>query len=168
MRLALHKAKMAKEGFSCATIKEIKYLTKKPCGKVREEKKPSIECPGHNKVKAAIQGHLAMLHQNQTSGCLSCHNGTSKNPQTLWRRKETGAPPPVRRRVRTPEPTLPPPSMPSAPTGNSAGAQQSEIINLLAGCTYSHTAIPCAEFFEADEDTAHDTDFHPDMLTDDD
>jgi hypothetical protein len=31
---------------------------------------------------------------------------------------------------------------------------------------YSHTALPSAEFFEDDEDTEHDTDFDPDMLTD--
>jgi hypothetical protein len=32
---------------------------------------------------------------------------------------------------------------------------------------YSHTALPCAEFVADDEDTEHDTDFDPDMLTDD-
>jgi hypothetical protein len=31
----------------------------------------------------------------------------------------------------------------------------------------SHTALPWAEFFEDDENTKLDTDFHPDMLTDD-
>jgi len=30
-----------------------------------------------------------------------------------------------------------------------------------------HTAFPCAEFFEDDEDIEHDTDFDPDVLTDD-
>jgi hypothetical protein len=29
-----------------------------------------------------------------------------------------------------------------------------------------HTALPGAEFFEADENTQHGTDFNPDMLTD--
>jgi hypothetical protein len=38
---------------------------------------------------------------------------------------------------------------------------------LPAGYTSSHTALPWAEFFEADEDSEHDTDFDPDMLTDD-
>jgi hypothetical protein len=57
--------------------------------------------------------------------------------------------------------------MPPAPTGNTSGAQPSEIVNLPAGYTDSHTAHPCAEFFEDDEDTEHDTDFDPDMLTDD-
>jgi hypothetical protein len=33
---------------------------------------------------------------------------------------------------------------------------------------YSHTALPGAEFFQDDEDTEHDTDFDPDMMTDDD
>ena len=30
---------------------------------------------------------------------------------------------------------------------------------------YSHIALPCAEFFN-DEETKHDTDFDPDLLTD--
>jgi hypothetical protein len=118
-------------------------------------------------VKAAIQRHPAMLRHNQMSGCLPCQNGTAKNPQTRWRPKGTGAPPPARRSVQTPEPTPPQPGTPPAPTGNTSGAQPSEIINLPAGYTYSHTALPCAEFFEDDEPTEHDTDFDPDMLNDD-
>jgi len=69
--------------------------------------------------------------------------------------------------VWTPEPTAPPPGTPPAPSGNTSGAQLSEIVNLPAGYTYSHIALPCAEFFEDDDDTEHDTDFDPDMLTDD-
>jgi len=69
--------------------------------------------------------------------------------------------------VRTPEPTPPPPGTPPAPTANTSRAQASEIVNLPAGYTYSHTAHPCAEVFEDDEDTKHDTDFDSDMLTDD-
>jgi hypothetical protein len=38
---------------------------------------------------------------------------------------------------------------------------------LPAGFTYSHTALCWAELFQDDEDTVHDTDFNPDMLTDD-
>ena len=167
MRLALNMAKMAKEGFSRAATEKTKYLIKKPRAEVREEKKRGVEFPGHKKVKAAIQRHPAMLRHNQTPGCLPCQNGTAKNPQTRWRRKGTGAPPPARRRVRTPEPTPPPPGTPHTPTGNTSGAQLSEIVNLPAGYTYSHTALRCAEFFEDDEDTEHDTDFDPDMLTDD-
>jgi len=166
MHLVLNMAKMAKEGFSHATIEETKYLLKKPCAEVREEKKRGVEFPGHKQVKGAIHRHLAMLRQNQTSGCLPCHNGTAKNPQTRWTHKGTGAPPPARRRERIPEPTPPPPGAPSAPTGNTSGAQTAEIINLPARYIYSHTALPCAEYFEDDENTEHDTDSDPDMLTD--
>jgi len=166
MRLALNMAKMAKEGFSRTTIEEKKYLIKKPRAKVREEKKRGVEFPGHKKVKAAIQRHPAMLRQNQTSGCLPCQNGTAKNSQTRWTRKETGAPPPARRRVPIPEPTPPPPGTPPTPTGITSGAQPGEIINLPAGYKNSHTALPWAEYFEDDEDSKHDTDFDPDMLTD--
>jgi hypothetical protein len=166
MRLALNMAKMAKEGFSHAAIEETKYLIKKPRAEDREEKKQGVEFPGHKKVKAAIQRHPAMLCHNQTPGCLPCQNGTAKNPQTRWRRIGTGAYPPARRRVRTTEPTPPPPGTPPAPTSNTSRAQPSKILNLPAGYIYSHTALPCVEFFEDDEDTEHDTDFHPDMLTD--
>ena len=106
-----------------------------------------------------------MLRQNQKSGCLSCQNGTAKNLQTRWRRKGTGAPPPDRRREPTPEPTPPLPGTPPAPTGNTSRVQPSQIVNLPAGYAYSSTALPCTEFFD-DEDTEHDTDFDPDMLTD--
>jgi len=167
MRLALNMAKMAKEGFSCAAIEETKYLIQKPRTDVREEKKWGVEFPGHKKVKAAVQRHPAMLCHNRTPGCPPCQNGTAKNPQTHWRRKGTGAPPPARRRVGTPEPAPPPPGKPPTPTGNTSRAQPSEIVNLPAGYTYSHTALSCAKFFEDDEDTEHNTDFDPDMLTDD-
>jgi len=169
MRLVLNMSKMANEGFSHTVIEETKYLIKKPRAEVREEKMRGFEFSGHNKVKAAIQRHPAMLRQNQTSGCLPCQNGTAKNPQTRWRRKGTGAPPPTQCRVRTLELTPDPPGTPPAtptPTGDTSRAQPSEIVNLLAGYTYSHTALPCAEFFNHDENTQHDTDFDPDMLTD--
>jgi hypothetical protein len=135
MCLALNMAKMAKEGFSRAAIEETKYLFKKPRAEVREEKTRGVEFPGHKKVKAAIQRNPAMLRHIQTPGCLPCQNGTAKNLQTRWRRKGTGAPPPARRRVQTQEPTRPPPGTPPTPTGNTSGAQPSEIVNLPAGYT---------------------------------
>ena len=115
---------------------------------------------------AAIQRHPAVLRQNQTSGCLPCQNGTAMNPQTRWRGNGTCVPPPVQRGNRTPELTPPLPSKPPAPTGNTSGAQPSHILTLPARYTYLHTAVPCAEFFNDDEDTQHDTDFDPDILTD--
>ena len=166
MRLALNMAKMAKERFSGAAIEEMKYLIKKPRAEVREEKKRGVELPGHKKVTAAIQRHLAMLRHNEMPGCLHCQNGTAKNPQTRWGRNQTGTPPPARRRVRNPEPNQPPPGTLPAPTGNTSGAQPSEIVNLPARYAYLHTALPCGEFFEHDEDTEHNTYFDPDMLTD--
>jgi len=166
MRLALNMAKMAKEGFSRAAIEETKYLIKVPRAEVREEKMRGVGFPRHKKVKAVIQRYPAMLFQNQTSGCLPCQNGTAKNPQTRWTRKGTCAPPPARRREQISEPTPPLPGTPPAPTGNTSRAQPAEIINLPGGYTYSHTALLWAEDFEDDEDTEHNTDFDPDMLTD--
>ena len=158
---------IAKEGVLRSAIQQTKYLIKKQHAEVREEKKRGVEFPGHDKVKAAIQRHRSMLHQNQTSGCLSCQNGTANNPQTRWRRQGTGAPPPALCRVPTPEPTPSPPSTLPARTGNTSRVQPPEIVNLPAGYPYSHTALPCAEFFADDKDTEDDTDFDPDMLTDD-
>jgi hypothetical protein len=165
MRLALNIGKMAKEGFSLGAIEETKYLIKKPHAEDREEKKSGVEFPEHKDVKPVIQRHPAMLRQNQMSGCLSCHNGTAKNPQTHWRHKGTGAPPCVRGIERTPAwtPTLP--GTPLAPTGNTSGSQPSQIINLAAGYAYFNTVLPCGEFLDDDEDTQHDIDFYPDMLT---
>ena len=143
MRLALNIAKMPKEGVSCATIEETKYLIEKQCAKVREEKKRGVEFPGHNKVKAAIQRHPALVRQNQMSGCLPCQNGTARNPQTLWRHKGTGAPPPDRRREQASEPTPPLPGTPPTPTGKTSRVQLSQIVNLPAGYPYSKAALPC-------------------------
>jgi len=120
-------------------------------------------------VKAAIERHPAMLRQNQTARCLRCQNGTAKNPQTRWIPKGTGTPPPYRLRQPTPEATPPPPKMPPAATGVSSAAQRAQIVNLQARYAYSHTSLPCAEFFTLDasaQDSQHDTDFDPDMLTD--
>jgi hypothetical protein len=67
MRLALNMAKMAKGGITRA--------------KVQEKKTPGVEFSGHNKVKAAIERHPAMVRENQTDSCLPCQNGTAKNPE---------------------------------------------------------------------------------------
>jgi len=67
MRLALNMAKMAKECFSLASIEETNYFNGKPSAEVRDEKKRGVEFHRHKKVKAVIQGHPAMLRQNQSS-----------------------------------------------------------------------------------------------------
>jgi hypothetical protein len=55
MRVALNMAKMAKQSFLRAAMEETKYLIKKPCAEVREQKKQGVEVLGHKNVKAAIQ-----------------------------------------------------------------------------------------------------------------
>jgi hypothetical protein len=52
--LALNVAKVAKEGFSRATIEETQYLIMNPCAKVQEEKTRGVEFPGDKMVKATI------------------------------------------------------------------------------------------------------------------
>jgi len=163
MRLALNMVKMAKGGFSCTAIEETQYLIQKPRAEVREEKQCGVEFPGHTKVKAAIERHPAMLCHNQTAGCLPCQNGTANNPQTHWRRKGPGAPPPNRHRpqtpVPTPEPTPPLPETIPAPTGDPCGAQHLQITNFPPGYAYSHTSLPCSESHtlkSSTQDSEHD------------
>ena len=115
MRLALNMAKMAKGGFSRAAREEMHQLIKKPRGEVRKKKKRGVEFPGHNKVKAAIERHTAEVRENQTDGCLPCHNGTATNPQTCSRRKGKGEPP-----------LRPEPPWPESPPGPSDDQQSSE------------------------------------------
>jgi len=92
MRLGMNMAKMAEHGFLRAAIEEKQQLIMKPRAEVREEKKLGVVFPGHNKEKAAIERHPAIVWESQTHGCRPCQNGTSMNPQTRLRPKDTGAP----------------------------------------------------------------------------
>jgi len=177
MCVALNMAKMAKAGFSHTAIVKTQYLIKKPRAEVREAKKRGVQFPGHNKVKAAMERHPAMLRQNHTPGCHSCQHGTAKKLQSTWRHNGTGAPPSNHRRQQTPELTPEPtrelmPPMPGTrptSTGNTSGAQRLEVINLSAGYAYSHVSLTCAESFSHDtsaQDSEHDTDFDPDKPPD--
>jgi hypothetical protein len=40
------------------------------------------------------------------------------------------------------------------------------MVNFPARYIYSHPAVAWAEYLDDDEDTQHETDFDPDMLTD--
>ena len=135
MRLALNMAKMAKEGFSRAAIEETQQLITKPPVEVWEEKMQGVEFPGDNKVKVAIERHLAIVRENQTDGCLSCPNGTVKNAQIHWRTKRTGAPRPWR---APPRPgTLPVPS-------DDDGCPNTE--GVPPTYVYIYTPLPSARF----------------------
>jgi len=170
MHLALNMAKMAKERFSHTTVEETRYLIKKLRTEVRAENKWSVGFPGHTIVRAVIDTHPAILHQNYTAGCLPCQNGTRKNPLTCWRCPGTGAPSPDLPRELSAEPTPPLPGTPAAPTGNDSGGECSQIVNLLHRYAYSHSSCPCSEFFTLDasaQNCPQDTDFDPVVLTDD-
>jgi len=146
MRLAFDMAKMARRGFSRASIDDTQQLIKKPRSKVWGDKKHGVDIPGRNNVKAAIERHLAILRQNHRARCLPSQTATANNLQTCWRCKGTGAPAPGWRRHSTPEPTPPLSETPTAPAGNNFRAQRSQFINLPAGYTYSPTSLPSAEF----------------------
>jgi len=70
MCLVMNMAEMAEQGLSHAGIDGPQQLITKPCAEVQEEKQCGIVFPGHNKVKAGIEKHLAMVRENQTDGCL--------------------------------------------------------------------------------------------------
>jgi len=166
MRLALNMAKMAKGGFLLAAIEETQQLIKKPCAEVREEKKWGVEFPGHKELKAAIERHPAMVDRNHTAGCLPCQNGTSKNPQTRWRRKVTGAPPP--QPAAPPPERPPPPGMARAPPGVTDGYESYEIEGMPSMCVYLHSPHPNTQFFNHNayaKDSKRDKDCIPDILS---
>jgi hypothetical protein len=154
MRLALNMGKMAKGGFSRDVIEETQYLIDKPRAEVREVMKRDVEFPGHEKVKAAMERHPAMIPQNQSDGCPPCQNGTARNPQTRWKHNGTDAPPPVRHRHRirtlTPSPPSTPsppgtpslPGTPPVPPGSTQGAEISQTDNLPAANTDCHVSLP--------------------------
>jgi len=88
---------------------------------------------------------------------------------THWRSKPTSAPPSDQHRQPTPELTLSWPGTPPAPPKDSVEAPSSEIETLRTRYGYSHTSLPRAQFFYRDvfaQDSQHDNDFNPIMLTD--
>jgi len=94
-------------------------------------------------------------------GCLPWQNGRAMIPQTRWRRKSTGAPPP--------RPASPRPGTPPAPPGASERTQISEAEGVPPAYVYIHTALSSTQFFNLDpyaKDYRRNKDFVPDLLTD--
>jgi len=169
MPLVLSMAKMAKGGFSCPGIEDTQYLIKKPRGEVRDETKRVVEFPGHTKVKPVMERHPARICQNHIDSRLPCQNSTARNRQTCWRRKGTDAPPPVRHRHQTPDPTPSPPGMPPQTPGPIQGSRGSQNHNLRAANADSRVPLPKTKPVNLDalaEDSLNDEDFDPELLTD--
>jgi len=169
IRRALYMAKMAEGGFSCSMIEGTQYLIKQPGAKGWWEKKQAVEFPWHNDVKPAMERHPAMFGENQSDGCLRCQHGTVQNPQTRWRWKGTGAPPPERLTHLTPEPM--PHQHGKAPVlpCDNEGAHTSKIEGVLPRYVYVHSCPPNPQFCNLDayaKYRKHDQDFGPDLLTD--
>lgn len=72
MCLVSNIAKIAKGDFSHASIENMQYLSKNSHPKVQEEQQRGVEFPGHRKVKAERDRHLAMISENHTDNCLPC------------------------------------------------------------------------------------------------
>jgi hypothetical protein len=116
-------------------MEEMQQLIKKPRAEVREEKKWGVEFPGHNKGKAAIERHTAMVRKTQTEGCLPCPNGTAKIPEKHWRRKGKGALPP---RQELPRPESPPVL--------ADDNERSETEGMPPAYVYIHSSLPNSRF----------------------
>jgi hypothetical protein len=144
MHLASNIMKIATGGLLRTPMQKKQYVIKKPRSKVRDEKKQAVQYPGYEKVKTAIDNHLAIFPQNHMAGFLPCQNGTVQNTQKGWRHNGSDSRPPDRRRQPTPHLTLPLPTTPSAPTGNNSGAKYSQIVILPVEYCYSHRSLPCA------------------------
>jgi len=102
-----------------------------------------------------------MIREDQTDGCLPYQHRTAKNPQTRWRRKGTGAPPPQQAPPR--------PGTPPAPPDDSERTQRSEREGVPPGYVYIHTLLPSARFFNLNpyaNDRMRDKDVIADLLTD--
>jgi len=106
-----------------------------------------------------------MIYQNQTDSCLSCQNGTVKNPQTCWRHKGTSAPP---AEVAAPPPWPPPrPPTPPVPPSDTDGNESYEIVGMPSSCVYIHCLHSTIRFFNHNaypKDCKRDKDFIPDLL----
>jgi len=138
MHLALNMTTMATDVFSHTATEERQQVIKKLRAEVREEVMQGVVFPGHNKVKAAIQWHPAIVRENQTDGCLPCQNGKAKNLQRRRRCKGTCAPPP--------RPVPPQPRTPLAPPADSERTPSSESGGVPLTYVYIHTALPSAWF----------------------
>lgn len=94
MGLALNVAKIAKVGFPHTTIKETQDQIKIPHVDVKESRKQGVQFVGHRNLKDGFERHPAMCCENQTCGCLHCHNCTTPHGQICWRYNGLIVPPP--------------------------------------------------------------------------
>jgi hypothetical protein len=128
-------ANIPNAGFSRTSMEETQQQITQPRAEVWEEKKRGVDFPGHNMVKAAIEIHPAMVSENQTDGYLTCQNGTTKNPQTRWKSKGTGAP--------LPQQVPPWPGTPPVPSDHD---KSSETEGVPPAYVYTHTPHPSGWF----------------------
>jgi len=133
MHLDLNMAKMAIGGLSRAAIEETQHKLKEPLTEVLKERTREVQYSGHRTMMGAIEGHSAMLRQNHTDSCLSCHNGTAKNLRRTSRCNAIHAPPPDRDRQPKLEPMPPLPGTPPRPSGENEGADIFKLDNVPPG-----------------------------------
>jgi hypothetical protein len=148
---------------------EMQHLIKKPRANAQNQWKGGVELLVHRNVKAAIERHVARIHQIHADGAVCSNYRTAKRLLIQWRFKSTGAPSPAMQRHLSPEPTSPQPGTATVPPCDHQGGEQSHIQNLQPGYVHSHTPYPTAEsfsFYPYAYDSRYDTDMYTDMLTD--
>jgi hypothetical protein len=83
-----------KEGFLLTATQETQFLIMNPSSDDLESRKHGIKSPGHRGVTTTLEGHLAMVRENQMDKCLHYQNVNAMTPQICWWCKSTGAYPP--------------------------------------------------------------------------
>jgi len=159
---------MAHGGLSGAAMQEWQHQNNQHPAEVREEKMWEDGFPTHQNVKVAMVRHLAMLHEDQTDGCLPCQHGTALNLQTYWRRRGMGVLPADSLSQLTPNQMQNVPGTPLVPPCENEGVLVSKIKGVLPGYVYSDTLLPGAREFNLVPyamGSKSDTDFDPHLRT---
>jgi len=110
-----------------------------------------------------------MVSHNLTARYLRSQNGTANDLLTRWIHKGTGASPPDQRSQSTAELMQPRPQTPPSPPHHNADLHPFQIDTLRAGYVYSDTSHSSSKNFTPDadaQDSQHNPDFDPDILTD--
>ena len=129
----------------CTAIDITQCLANKPHTKFREVQNWSVEFAGNQRLKAAMERHPAMLHQNNMNRFLPRQQVTAKNHQSYWRCNSAGACLSNQHRLPAPEPLRFLHGMPTSPP-----AQSSQINNLQHGYNDLPVPLPGAPCFNLD------------------
>lgn len=132
---------MSKAGILGGEKEETPYMINNLCSEVQVERKRGFQFPREKKVESAIPRDLAFICENQTEGCLPCHNHLAQYPLTCSTYKRPGSPQSAWGRQPKPEPTAPQRSKLPALPGDHEGAPSSQIEYRQPAYAYIRSAL---------------------------